>query len=89
MSGSTKKANARRPREATPVETEALLGALPHPLLVIGDGLTPAGEIDASEPTESAAKAAGLLPVARASLSRPDHARGKARWEHVFAFRRG
>ena len=39
LSGSTKKANARRPREATPVETEALLGALPHPLLVIGDGL--------------------------------------------------
>lgn len=41
MSGSSRKSNARRAREAAPViETEALLGALPHPLLVIGEGLT-------------------------------------------------
>jgi two-component system nitrogen regulation sensor histidine kinase GlnL len=41
LSGSSRKSNARRAREAAPViETEALLGALPHPLLVIGEGLT-------------------------------------------------
>ena len=40
MSASTKKPNARRVRDAQPVPTEALLGALPHPLLVIGEGLT-------------------------------------------------
>ena len=39
MSGSTKKPNPRRPRQAQPIETEALLDALPHPLLVIGEGL--------------------------------------------------
>lgn len=59
-----------------------------HLVVVIGDGLTPAGEVDTSEPTEAAATSAGLRPVARASLARPDHARGTARWEHVFAFRK-
>jgi len=39
LSGSTKKPNARRMREDRLMETEALLGALPHPLLVIGEGL--------------------------------------------------
>ena len=39
MSGSTKKPNSRRMREGRLMETEALLGALPHPLLVIGEGL--------------------------------------------------
>lgn len=58
-----------------------------HLVIVIGDGLTPGGEVDASAPTEAAAKAAGLTAVARASLERPDHARRTLRWEHVFAFR--
>ncbi|MGZ5850101.1 MAG: two-component sensor histidine kinase, partial [Methyloceanibacter sp.] len=35
MSASTKKPNGRR-HAAPPIQTEALLGALPHPLLVIG-----------------------------------------------------
>jgi two-component system nitrogen regulation sensor histidine kinase GlnL len=39
LSGSTKKLNTRRPRPRA-IETEALLGALPHPLLVIGENLT-------------------------------------------------
>ncbi len=39
MSGSTKKPNPRR-TQAQPIYSEALLGALPHPLLVIGQGLT-------------------------------------------------
>ncbi len=59
-----------------------------HLVVVIGDGLTPQGLIDTSEPTSSAAIKAGLVPVARASLERPDHARGTTRWEHVFAFRK-
>jgi len=57
-------------------------------VVVIGDGLTPAGEVDASAVTESAAREAGLESVARASLERPDHARERTRWEHVFAFRK-
>ncbi len=40
MSGSTKKPNLRRVVQAQPIQTDALLGALPHPLLVIGEGLT-------------------------------------------------
>ena len=40
MSGSTKKPNTRRVSQSQPIEVEALLGALPHPLLVIGEGLT-------------------------------------------------
>ena len=39
LSDSTRKTNARRSLQTQPVETEALLGALPHPLLVIGEGL--------------------------------------------------
>ncbi len=57
-------------------------------VVVVGDGLTPSGDIDTSEPTEEAARQAGLRAVARASLARPDHARGTQRWEHVFAFRK-
>jgi hypothetical protein len=57
-------------------------------VVVIGDGLTPAGPIDTSEPTDEAARAAGLRSVARASVERVDHARQTARWEHVFAFQR-
>ena len=59
-----------------------------HLVVVIGDGLTPTGAVDTSEPTEEAARAAGLSAVARASVERVDHARGTGRWEHVFCFRR-
>ena len=59
-----------------------------HLVVVIGDGLTPAGPIDTSAPTEEAAKAAKLAPVARASVERADHARGTTRWEHAFVFRK-
>jgi hypothetical protein len=55
-------------------------------VVVIGDGFSPAGVIDASEATEEAARGAGLRPLARASLERPDFARDATRWEHVFAF---
>jgi hypothetical protein len=57
-------------------------------VIVIGDGLTPSGSVDTSEPTEDAARAAQLASVARASVERIDHARGTSRWEHAFAFRR-
>ena len=40
MSSSTKKPNLRRVVQAQSIPTDALLGALPHPLLVIGEGLT-------------------------------------------------
>ena len=40
MSGSTKKPNLRRVVQTQSIPTDALLGALPHPLLVIGEGLT-------------------------------------------------
>lgn len=59
-----------------------------HLVVVIGDGLTPSGAIDTREPTVSAAVAAGLEPVARASVERADHAREATRWEHIFVFRR-
>jgi DNA modification methylase len=57
-------------------------------VVVIGDGLTPLGPVDASQVTEDAARAAGLRTIARASAERPDHARQSFRWEHVFAFRK-
>lgn len=60
-----------------------------HLAIVIGDGLTPAGTVDTSEATEDAAKAAGLVSVARASVLRPDFAREAARWEHAFLFQAG
>lgn len=59
-----------------------------HLVVVVGDGLTPAGPVDTVAASRDAAVAAGLLPVARASLLRPDHARDSSRWEHVFAFRK-
>jgi len=40
LSASTKKQAARRVLPSSAVPTEALLNALPHPLLVIGEGLT-------------------------------------------------
>lgn len=54
--------------------------------IVIGDGLTPSGTVDTSEPTEDAARAAGLTSLARASVGRPDHARDSMRWEHIFLY---
>jgi len=86
------------PREALTQwrrDTEAWMTAAAAKLLpggalvvVIGDGLTPHGAIDAYSPTHDAAAAVGLREVARASLERPDHARDASRWEHVVAFRR-
>ncbi|MEQ1571667.1 MAG: hypothetical protein ABMA64_38920 [Myxococcota bacterium] len=57
-------------------------------VVVIGDGLTPAAEIDTSGPTEEAAIRAGLVTIARASVPRPDFARETLRWEHCFVFGR-
>jgi hypothetical protein len=57
-----------------------------HLVVVIGDGYAPSGVVDTSKATEDAAREAGLLAVARASLERPDPIRGSSRWEHVFAF---
>jgi SAM-dependent methyltransferase len=59
-----------------------------HLVVVIGDGLYPGGVVDTSAPTEEAARAAGLRPVARASVERVDHARQTTRSEHCFAFAR-
>ena len=39
MSGSTKRPSLRRTPQPQPIKAEALLSALPHPLLVIGEGL--------------------------------------------------
>ena len=39
MSGSTKRPSLRRSPQPLQIQAEALLGALPHPLLVIGQGL--------------------------------------------------
>jgi DNA modification methylase len=60
-----------------------------HLVVIIGDGYDPNGPIDASEPTEAAAKEAGLSSVGRASVERRPHPEGEARWEHGFAFRKG
>jgi len=59
-----------------------------HLVIVIGDGLTPSGAIDTSAPTEAAARKAGLLSIARASVEREDHARRATRWEHCFIFQK-
>ncbi|MFT4627261.1 MAG: hypothetical protein ACI8PZ_005943 [Myxococcota bacterium] len=78
--------------EATRDWTANVAGQLaPGGLLcnVIGDGLTPTGVVDTSQATEQAALAAGLTPVARASVGRPDHARESIRWEHIFVHRKG
>jgi SAM-dependent methyltransferase len=60
-----------------------------HLVVVIGDGLTPAGAIDTRVPTEEAAAASGLRLRARASVQRADHARNTTRWEHAFVFQKG
>jgi len=59
-----------------------------HLVVVIGDGITPAGTIDTSEPTGQAAKKAGLTSVARTSVERVDHARNTSRWEHIMAYQK-
>jgi SAM-dependent methyltransferase len=55
-------------------------------VVVIGDGLAPAGVVETLGPTRDAAHAAGLGLLASASVYRPDHARGTGRWEHALAF---
>ncbi len=74
-------------------DTEAWMGSCAHSLapgghlvVVIGDGRTPSGLIDARRPTVDCGRGAGLQLVAGASLERPDHAHGASRWEHVLAF---
>jgi hypothetical protein len=57
-------------------------------VVVVGDGLTPEGPVDALEPSLDAASAAGMELRGRASLARPDHARRSVRWEHVLAWSR-
>jgi DNA modification methylase len=59
-----------------------------HLVIVIGDGLAPKGPIDSARPTEQIASKLGLVLEGRASIERPDHARGTSRWEHALAFRR-
>ena len=57
-------------------------------VIVIGDGLTPAGPVDCAGVTVDAALDAGLKLEARASVERPDYARDTSRWEHAFAMYR-
>ena len=59
-----------------------------HLVVVIGNGRTNAGDIDAAMPTRGAAEQAGLTHLATASVKRPDHARGGGLWEHAFAFQK-
>jgi hypothetical protein len=74
--------------EAWTARVAAALAPGGHLVVLVGDGLTPSGAVDTSEPTESAARKAGLAPIARASTARADHARETVRWEHGFVFRR-
>lgn len=81
----------RRWAEDTAAWTAACARALTpggHLVVVVGDGLTPTGPVDTVQASKVGAREAGLEPVARASLLRPDHARDSSRWEHVFAWRR-
>lgn len=57
-------------------------------VVVIGDGLTPAGPVDSVKTTVTAGEEAGLTLVARASVERPDHARDTVRWEHAVLLRK-
>lgn len=59
-----------------------------HLAIVVGDGLVHDTVVEAAPVTGEAAQAAGLEPRAVASLARPDHARGSARWEHALVFRK-
>ncbi|MCA9488292.1 MAG: hypothetical protein KC621_00150 [Myxococcales bacterium] len=59
-----------------------------HLVVVVGDGLTPSGAVDALGPTLDAGRAAGMELVARATVGRRDHAREAERLEHAVAFRR-
>jgi hypothetical protein len=87
---STREARARW-AEDTAAWTKASARALRpggHLVVVVGDGLTPAGPVDTLGASSDAGKRAGLELVARASLLRPDHAREAARWEHALAWRK-
>ena len=57
-------------------------------VVVIGDGLTPQGSIDAAKVTEEVAEANNLTLLGRSSVERPEHARKTTRWEHAFAFQK-
>ena len=57
-------------------------------VVVIGDGLTPAGNVDSVQTSVAAGEAAGLSLIARASVERPDHARETVRWEHAVVLRK-
>lgn len=59
-----------------------------HLAIVVGDGLVHDTVVEAAPVTGEAAQAVGLVPRAVASLARPDHARGSARWEHALVFRK-
>jgi hypothetical protein len=81
----------RRWQEDTEAWTLAAADALVpggHLVIVVGDGLTAGGSVDALGPSTIAAEQAGLRMLACASLARPDHARGAVRWEHVVACER-
>jgi len=56
-------------------------------VVVIGDGLTPAGPVDSAQPTRRAARAAGMTELARVTVVRADHGRDSTRAEHALAFR--
>ncbi len=53
-----------------------------HLVIVVGDGASPTGVIDALGPSVEAVRAAGLTLRARASVTRED-GRGVDRWEHA------
>jgi adenine-specific DNA methylase len=86
---------AQQAREAWYADTDRwtsnaarLLAPGGHLVVVIGDGIVPAGVVDAAQPTLAAAARAGLSFLAGASLERPDYAGLANRREHVFAFRK-
>jgi len=56
--------------------------------VVVGDGMVGEKLVDARQPSEEAAAAAGLRLVARASGARRDPARGAVRWEHALLWER-
>lgn len=81
----------KRWRQDTDRWTAAAAAALKpggHLVVVIGDGVAPGGAIDTSSSSDEAARAAGLVSVARASVEREDHARDGTRWEHVLCWQR-
>lgn len=57
-------------------------------VVVVGDGLVDGRTVASDRGTLEAAASAGLATVARATLTRPDHARRATRDEHVLVFER-